>query len=184
MFRQRESIRRLKLPFGCLALLMWMRNMSVYRSLAFSFPPENPLLIPLASATFMLPTQKAICLKLEARTKRSSQLRLIGKRRTTHFVVFNRGKQGTTVHTVMRLPIFRYAKTVQTACWGPPQSPGKGHFRCHAERWKPVSGVQVKGYSIEPLGSAPAQARSVRVWEALFFRFHSQFFTPRHPSHR
>ena len=95
MFRQRESIRRLKLPFGCLALLMWMRNTSVYQSLAFSFPPENPLPIPLASATFMLPTQKAICLKLEARTKRSSQLRLIGKRCTTHFVVFNRGKQGT-----------------------------------------------------------------------------------------
>lgn len=50
-------------------------------------------------------------------------MRLIGKRRTTHFVVFNRGKQGTTVHTVIRLPIFRYAKTAQTACWGLPPIP-------------------------------------------------------------
>ena len=37
---------------------------------------------------------------------------------------------------------------------------------------------------IEPLGFAPAQARSVRVWEALFFRFRSRFFTPRHPPPR
>ena len=46
------------------------------------------------------------------------KVRLIGIKRTSSFDVFNSGKQGTTVHTVMRFPIFRYAKTVQTACWG------------------------------------------------------------------
>lgn len=51
------------------------------------------------------------------------KVRLIGIKRTSSFDVFNSGKQGTTVHTVMRFPIFRYAKTVQTACWGLPPIP-------------------------------------------------------------
>ena len=41
---------------------------------------------------------------------------------------YNCGKQGTTAHTVVFLPIFRYAKTVQTACWELPQSPEKGEY--------------------------------------------------------
>ena len=56
-------------------------------------------------------------------------MRLIGKRNITHFAVFNTGKQGIIVHTVVRLPIFRFVKTVQNACWAP-QSPGKSRLRC------------------------------------------------------
>ena len=57
---------------------------------------------------------------------RADLLRLIGIRHIPSLAVFNSGKQGTTVHTVAHLPSFRYAKTVQTACWGPPPIPRQG----------------------------------------------------------
>ena len=46
-----------------------------------------------------------------------NELCLIGTIRISRFTDCNSGKQGTTEHTVVRLLIFRVAKTVQTACW-------------------------------------------------------------------
>ena len=63
-------------------------------------------------------------------------MRLIGIRRASSLAVFNSGKQGTTVHTVAHLPSFRYAKTVQTACWGPPPIPRQGPLALRTfHRW-------------------------------------------------
>ena len=65
---------------------------------------------------------------------RADLLRLIGIRHIPSLAVFNSGKQGTTVHTVAHLPSFRYAKTVQTACWGPPPIPRQGPLTLPCKR--------------------------------------------------
>ena len=95
---------------------------------------------------------------------RADLLRLIGIRHIPSLAVFNSGKQGTTVHTVAHLPSFRYAKTVQTACWGPPPIPRQGPLTLPCKR--STSRATTRPYGRRIRGALPTGNKDTScVWK-------------------